>query len=104
MSRVVRRIGLIALVALPLAMPSVAVAQYREFAGKVDTVSESELVVYNRRGDKLSFVKVDETVVVGEKTEWGKLKKNDRVTVSWRTTDRSHKAYKVLVMPAKKED
>ena len=106
MSKVVRRIALIALIAmaLPLAMPSVAVAQYREFTGKVDKISKKKLIVDNRMGDKVSFEKVDETVVEGEKTDWEKVKKNDWVAVSWKMIDKPRKAYKVLVMPPKEDD
>lgn len=106
MSKVVRRIALIALVALalPLAIPSVAAAQYREFSGKVDKITKTKLIVDNRMGDKVSFVKVDETVVEGEKTEWEKVKKNDWVTVSWKMIDKPRKAYKVLVMPPKEDE
>lgn len=106
MSKVVRRIALIALVALalPLAIPSVAAAQYREFSGKVDKITKTKLIVDNRMGDKVSFVKVDETVVEGEKTEWDKVKKNDWVTVSWKMIDKPRKAYKVLVMPPKEDE
>jgi hypothetical protein len=106
MSKVVRRIALIALVAmaLPLAIPSLAAAQYREFSGKVDKITKSKLIVDNRMGDKVSFVKVDGTVVEGEKTEWEKVKKNDWVTVSWKMIDKPRKAYKVLVMPPKEDD
>jgi hypothetical protein len=106
MSKVVRRIALIALVAmaLPLAMPSVAVAQYREFTGKVDKITKKKLIVDNRMGDKVSFEKVDETVVEGDKTDWEKVKKNDWVTVSWKMIDKPRKVYKVLVMPPKEDE
>jgi len=56
-------------------------------------------------GDKVSFVFVkDVTVVEGEKTDWDKLKKKDRVTVHWKFVDRPRKAYKVIVLPKKEED
>ena len=54
-------------------------------------------------GDKVSFAKVDETVVKGEKSEWGKIKKNDWVSVSWKMTDKPRKAYTVEVMSPKED-
>jgi hypothetical protein len=105
MERTLRRFALIALVLLvaPLALPGVAQAQYREFSGKVDKISNSKIFVDNRQGDKVSFVKVDETVVEGEKTEWDEVKKDDWVTVSWKFVDKPRKAYKVVVLPPKEE-
>jgi hypothetical protein len=97
--------ALIALVALaaPVAIPSTALAQMREFAGKVDKIDAKKLIVDNRKGDKVSFDKVAETAVEGEKTEWSAIKKNDWVSVSWKMVDKPRKAYKVVVMPPKKE-
>jgi hypothetical protein len=99
------RIALIAFVALaaPVAMPDAALAQMREFAGKVDKIDAKKLIVDNRKGDKVSFDKVDSTVVEGEKTEWKAIKKDDWVSVSWKMVDKPRKAYKVVVMPPKKE-
>ncbi len=98
-------IGLITAVAmvLPLAVPSMASAQYREFTGKIDKVSKKKLIVDNRMGDKVSFVPIDESVVEGEKDSWKRLKKGDWVTVSWKMMDKPRKAYKVVVMSPKKE-
>jgi len=59
--------------------------------------------VDNRMGDKVSFSRVDETVVEGEKTEWDKVKKDDWVSVSWKFTDKPRKVYKVLVKPPQEE-
>src|SRR5690554_2380377 len=50
-----------------LAAPSVASAQMREFTGKVDTVNDKKIIIDNRQGDKVSFNRIDETVVEGEK-------------------------------------
>ena len=50
------------------------------------------------RGDKLSFVKADDTVVEGEKSEWKKIVKNDRVTVSWKMRETPLKASKIHVL------
>jgi hypothetical protein len=102
-----RSFALIALVlvAVPVVLAGPALAQYREFSGKVDKISKKKIFVDNRMGDKVSFVRVDvdETVVEGEKTEWDKVKKNDWVSVSWKFVDKPRKAYKVIVKPAPEE-
>lgn len=105
MRKVACRIVLIALVALalPLITSGEASAQYREFAGKVDKVSNKKMLVDNRKGDKVSFVKTEATVVEGEKKEWKAIKKNDWVSVSWKMMDKPRIAYKVVVMPPKEE-
>ncbi|MHC4220351.1 MAG: hypothetical protein ACYSU7_18055 [Planctomycetota bacterium] len=91
------------LLALALAAPAMAGGPYREFSGKVDRINKEKLIVDNRMGDKVTFIKVDETVVQGEKTSWGKLKKEDWVTVSWKMMDKPRKAYIVQVNPPQKE-
>ncbi len=93
------------LVVSVLLLPSLASAQMREFTGQIDTVNKKKMIVDNRMGDKVSFAFVkDVTVVEGEKTEWKKLKKKDRVTVHWKFVDRPRKAYKVVVLPKKEEE
>jgi hypothetical protein len=87
-----------------VAAPLVASAQMREFTGRIDMVNKKKMIIDNRKGDKVPFVKVDETVVEGEKTDWGKLKKKDWVTVSWKFVDKPRKAYKVVVLPPKEDD
>jgi hypothetical protein len=82
----------------------VASAQMREFTGRVDSVNKKKMIVDNRKGDKVSFNFVDECVVEGEKDDWGKIKKQDWVTVSWKFVDNPRKAYKVVVLPPKPED
>ncbi len=106
MSKFVRRFALVALavLALPLIAPSIASAQYREFSGKVDKITKKKLFVDNRQGDKVSFIKVDETKVEGTRASWEEVKKNDWVTVSWKMMDKPRKAYKVLVQPPKGEE
>jgi len=85
-------------------VPSMASAQMREFTGRIDRVSEKKMIVDNRKGDKVSFEPVSETVVEGEKTSWKDLKQKDWVTVSWKFTDKPRKAYKVVVLPPRDED
>jgi hypothetical protein len=106
MRKLVTGIALIALVglALPLAVPGTASAQMREFKGKVDRISNKEVIVDNRMGDKLKFQKLDETTVEGEKQDWKKLKKGEWVLVSWKMMDNPRKAYKVVVLPDQKEE
>ena len=106
MLRTFRSFALIALVlaAVPVILAGPALAQYREFSGKVDKISNNKIFVDNRMGDKVSFVRVDETVVEGEKTEWDKIKKNDWVSVSWKMMDKPRIAYKVVVMPPKEDE
>lgn len=96
-------IAIVGFVAGALAPPAVAQAQMREFTGRIDKVKKKKLIVDNRMGDKVSFVKVDETEVKGEKDTWKKLKKGDWVTVSWKFVDKPRKAYIVLVIPDKEE-
>ena len=99
MGRIFRSAALLALLAL--AAPAVAGGPYREFSGKVDKISKKKLFVDNRQGDKVSFVKVDETEVGGTRASWEEIKKNDWVTVSWKMIDKPRKAYKVMVKPPK---
>jgi len=105
MLRMFRSFALIALVlaAVPVVLAGPALAQYREFSGKVDKISKKKIFVDNRMGDKVSFVRVDETVVEGEKTEWDKIQKNDWVSISWKFVDKPRKAYKVMVIPPPEE-
>ena len=107
MRKIARRTALFAILALvlPLALPSVASAQMREFTGKVDKITNAgKLIVDNRKGDKVSFVKIDTTEITGVKTEWNEIKKNDWVTVSWKMIDKPRKAYKIHVMPPREEE
>src|SRR5262245_11195178 len=93
----------LAVLLAPLALSGVASAQTREFTGKVDKISKTEVIVDNRMGDKVKFEKLDSTTVEGEKKEWKNVKKNDWVTVHWKMIDKPRKAYKVVVLPPKAE-
>ena len=96
-------LGLIA-VAVPLAVPGEASAQYREFIGRVDKVSNKKLLVDNRQGDKVSFVSSEATSVSGEgKKQWKQIKRGDWVSVSWKMMDKPRVAYKIMVLPPRKE-
>jgi len=103
---VARKAGQVVLLALVASIiwTASASAQTREFVGKLDSVSEKKVIVDNRKGDKISFSKTDETTVQGEgKTKWDELKKNDWVTIDWMMKDNPRKAYKVTVIPAREE-
>ena len=104
-SRLFVLIAVVGLVGGALSLPEVSYAQgsMREFTGRIDKIKKKKLIVDNRMGDKVSFVKADETEVKGEKTSWKKLKKGDWVTVSWKFIDKPRKAYIVVVIPEKSE-
>ena len=105
MSRVARKAGQTMLLALVASMlwAASASAQMREFTGQVDKIQEKKVIVDNRKGDKVSFNKLDETVVEGEKTKWEDVKAKDWVTVHWKFVDNPRKAYKMVVLPPQQE-
>ncbi|MBW2272191.1 MAG: hypothetical protein JRG96_02890 [Deltaproteobacteria bacterium] len=106
MSSVIRRSVLVfasLVLAAAVLAPSLASAQYREFTGRIDKINKKKMIVDNRQGDKVSFVFVDETEVSGLKTERKALKQKDWVTVSWTFVDKPRKAYKIEVIPERKE-
>lgn len=105
MSRVARKAGQTMLLALVASMlwAASASAQMREFTGQVDKIQEKKVIVDNRKGDKVSFMKLDETVVEGEKTKWEDVKAKDWVTVHWKFVDNPRKAYKLVVLPPQQE-
>jgi hypothetical protein len=86
-----------------LLAPSLAGAEMREFSGRIDKIKKGKMIVDNRQGDKVPFIKVDETVVEGEKSKWKDLKKKDWVRVYWKMVDKPRKAYTVVVFPKKDE-
>jgi hypothetical protein len=102
MVKVLRRLALLSLLvtALPLLVPGIAHAQLRDFEGKIDSINEKQIIVDNRKGDKLTFVKVDETTVEGDVKAWADLKKGGWVAVSSKMLEKPRKAYKVVAKPA----
>ena len=95
--------GLLAVAGVAL-LPGAALAQYREFTGRIDKIDSKKVIVDNRQGDKVSFNYLAENAVEGQgKTKWEELKKGDWVTVSWKMADKPRKAYKVSVMPPREE-
>ena len=106
MRRTLCRLVLLALmaVAAPLVIADDAAAQYREFIGRVDKISKKKVLVDNRQGDKVPFESKPDTSVSGEgKKEWKQIKKGDWVSVSWKMMDKPRIAYKVMVLPPRKE-
>ena len=95
---------LLVLGAAALVAPGEAAAQTRQFTGKIDKIDDKQVIVDNRKGDKVKFNKLDDSVVEGEgKTSWEQLKKDDWVSVDWKMVDKPRKAYKVQVLPPRAE-
>jgi hypothetical protein len=87
-----------AAVALLLFAAGSASAQMREFTGRIEQVDFSGITVRNRTGDRLTFVPAASVLVQGAKERWGELKRNDRVSVSWKMMDEPRIAYAVVVL------
>jgi len=107
MRKLVRTLALVLAVgiAVPLAWTAPAFAQYREFSGMIQKVDGRKIIVDNRMGDKVKFMKPDEVEVSGEgKESWDALEKGNWVTVSWKFVDKPRKAYKVHVTPPPEEE
>ena len=88
------------LVAASLLAPGIASAQLKDFEGKVDSISDSKIIVDNRKGDKITFDKVADSTVEGKATAWDAVKKGDWVAVSSKMLEKPRKAYKVTVKDA----
>ncbi len=95
----VNRIAVLAfgLVMTALLAPSLASAQLRDFAGKVDSVNDSKIIVDNRKGDKIAFQKVEDTKVEGKVTAWDAVKKGDWAVVGSKMLEKPRKAYTVKI-------
>lgn len=109
MHKLARAFALAALVALAAVVlaPGAALAQYREFTGRIDKINDKKMIVDNRQGDKVTFDKLQDTKVddthEGKKKGWSDLKNDDWVTVKWKMVDKPRKAYEVIVLPPKTE-
>ena len=90
-------------VALSLFLSSAAFAEFREFSGKVTEISGDKLVIDNRRGDRVSFMRSEATTVTGAKQSWQAIEAGDWVSVSWQMADKPRIAYKVAVTPPKRD-
>jgi hypothetical protein len=85
-------------------------AGMRQFSGLVQGLKKGDkgqLVVDNRMGDKVKFVR-DATSTVSDQTggnrnDWDSLKNGDYVSVCWKFTDNPRKAYKIYVKPVPAE-
>jgi hypothetical protein len=86
-----------------LVLPAVASAETREFVGKVIKISETKIVVKNRRKDRMDFIQGDSTVVEGDKNRWKDIQARDRVSVTWDIVDKPRQAYQIKVMPPEKD-
>jgi len=95
---------ILVVLALAFVVPSMASAQYREFTGKIQKVSKKKFIVDNRQGDKVSFVFIKTTEVSGEKSKAKDIKVGDWATVSWKMMDKPRKAYKIVVLPPRKDE
>ena len=96
-------VGIAIGVGAALVAPGVASAETREFVGKVIKISETKIVVKNRRKDKMDFIQSDSTVVEGDKTRWEDIQASDRVSVTWDVGDKPRKAHQIKVLPPEKD-
>jgi hypothetical protein len=107
--KLIRALALVGLMTLATAVlaPGAALAQYREFTGRIDKINDKKMIVDNRQGDKVTFDKVPDTKVddthEAKKKTWSDLKSDDWVTVKWKMVDKPRKAYEVIVLPPKSE-
>jgi hypothetical protein len=107
--KLIRALALAGLMSLGTAVlaPGAALAQYREFTGKIDKINDKKMIVDNRQGDKVTFDKVPDTKIddthEAKKKAWSDLKSDDWVTVKWKMVDKPRKAYEVIVLPPKAE-
>ena len=73
---------------------------YRQFKGKVDRVTPKKLIIDTGKGARLEFAKGAAVKVMGEKTDWNRLRKQDWVLVGWSMADDPRAAHEVCVIPA----
>ena len=75
-----------------------ALADHRDFTGKVKGVSKRDVTVENRHGDRRSFVRGKKTKVRGGPGSWEGLRPGDEVIVDWHLEDRPARARRVRVL------
>ena len=93
------------IISLLLAGPTVG--QEREFSGKIQELDAGGLLMRNRRGDEIRFLRVRETRVSsgeGAQGNWGQLRVGERATVRWKLADSPPVAYQVIVLPLRDEE
>ena len=74
-------LALCALLASLLVAESAA-AQRRDFVGRVVSIDAQSLEVKDRRANKMTFVRAENTVVEG-KSDWQAITPGDKVLVRW---------------------
>ena len=85
-------------------LPIAASAQSREFSGRIDQISNNKLILQNLWGYLVWFVPGTPSVGGGlGRTVWKKRNNHDWVTVSWKMVDKPRIAYKVKVLPPRKQ-
>jgi hypothetical protein len=89
------RLLLLAALLLFLAVAESALAQSREFAGRVVSISAQSIVVKDRRGETATFGRAGHTAVEG-KQNWEAIAAGDSVLVRWKLGDGS--AWRVIVL------
>ena len=81
----------------PAAMAVECDGMQRSFDGELQNAKDKQVMVDNKKGDKIKFVKHDTSAVSGTKSEWDDLKKGDYVTVCSKMLEKPRYAYKVEV-------
>lgn len=71
---------------------------YRQFTGEISEVGATSLVIEPGAGAPLEFAKSPSIAVMGEKVGWNRLRKGDRVIVSWRMADDPRTAHEICVL------
>ena len=84
----------------PLWASDPAFAQRRDFVGRVVSIDAQTLVVKDRRANKMSFVRAENTLVEG-KSDWGAIAPGDEVLVRWNLTTGIARHVVVLEGPPK---
>ena len=90
---------LLALLA-PLWLAERADAQRRDFVGRVVSIDAQSLVVKDRRANKMTFVRAENTLVEG-KSGWQAITPGDKVLVRWNLVSGIARQVVVLEGPPK---
>ena len=78
--------------------PGAALADHRDFPGKVREVLKDRVTVENRAGDRRSFVRGKKTKVRGSRSKWEGMRPGDEVIVDWHLEDRPSRARRIKVI------